>query len=642
MRRAKRIFNDGRTIAGAGVVAVGAGLGIVAGVPGLAVLAFPAAGITVAAGVAKGVSKVRDRNRTKRATLDQLITHNPPRRASVEATQEEVGITRSPVADAYRDGSGWPNYVERNCDAALDEVLTSNRVVVLRGQAKEGKSRTAFEAVRRIPGDPHVALVRPGASVADLAELDDPWPTDASSVVVWLDKIDTYLLRTLTPGVRAALLADARVKIVGTIENRVWMEILNARDADTHAAAAVLREAATVHLEPPKEDEVERAVERYPEEGTGFANGIGQHFVRAPALHDAYDAAAPRERTAVLRAVVDWQRTGIERPISHRDLKRLYRHYLDGADPARWLDDGIAWASDAVDGLPFRLLYIDGEGRSRAYRTPDHVVDHVATQTDQPASEPAWELAVKRTETAGEAMSVGQKAGDAKRWTYAVESLEKACERYAEDSDEFANAAFRLGQARRWLPEPDNDGAIEAFGQAIAARHTQAWNLRGFLLWKEKGELAEAEEAFVGAIARENRTAAFNLLAVLAARDRLDAVDERFAKAVDAGNPAAALMLGTAKHAAGDLDAAARLYERADSGTRKVDGPHRKRAKMLGALVEFERGDAATARARFAEAWDEDEWREIVKHLRSVDFVERAEELRAALTSGAPSAAAAD
>jgi tetratricopeptide (TPR) repeat protein len=231
-------------------------------------------------------------------------------------------------------------------------------------------------------------------------------------------------------------------------------------------------------------------------------------------------------------------------------------------------------------------------------------VEYVHTVLQRPMHDRAWEVAVKAATSPEQALAVGLRAFEEKKWSIAVKGLEVARDRYSEDADEYSQAAFRLGQARRNLGQVDR--ALEAFDDAIAAGHVQARNLKGYLLMQED-RLEEAEEAFTVAIERGNRTAAFNLLEVLDKRGRLSVADDRFGKAVEKGNPAAALMLGTVKHSEGDLDEADRLYRAGEGGDRKVDAPHRKRARMLRALIAEERGRTSEATKLFQDAWDQEQ-----------------------------------
>lgn len=86
-----------------------------------------------------------------------------------------------------------PVYVPRDLDAKLDAALaaalTRGGLVLVRGDSTVGKSRAAFEAMRRLPGD--LWLLVPYHLGSLRALLDGG--VELCDVVVWLDDLERYL-----------------------------------------------------------------------------------------------------------------------------------------------------------------------------------------------------------------------------------------------------------------------------------------------------------------------------------------------------------------------------------------------------------------------------------------------------------------
>ena len=608
--RVKRFFRDSIGQSGVVLAGVAASASALTTVDGLEYLAFPAAG---AAAIGAGVQAVRGFRAGRKAhavRLKDLLVDYPPKRASQIDQQRDVGIDPSPIADKYRNDGQWPPYIGRDADTALDDALASERFVVVHGPSKAGKSRAAFAAVRRMADDPYVAIVKRSGSVGDLVATDDSWLSDGP-VVLWLDKVDGFLNGGFTGAVRDRIRNESDVTIVGTIEDQAWQRFREARDA--YDAADVLASARAVQVQRANASELAEAARIYPDEQ--FQLGIGEHFVSAQLLREYYDAA-DNDRRAVLHAVVDWQRTGMPSSVRHRDLKRLCRLYLNGADPGRWLDEGITWANEAVK-TGARLLEVEGSGRRRRYKTADHIVAYVARHAE-PVPDEVWQTAIDAAD-GEESLGVGQRAADGKRWDDAIVALTRAERHFPEGSSEHGAAAARLGGVL-WVRGRQDEAAV-AFANGVESGSDHAHLRYGYMLLKQE-RFRESEEMSAPAVIRGNRTAAFNLLEAMARGGRLDHAEEVFRPAVDAGNAAAALMLGNVIHSRGDLDEAERLYQAAELGARKIDRDHAKRAQMLRALIAEQRDQHEEADELYRESWDEEQWKETLDRLELVGLGE--------------------
>lgn len=103
-----------------------------------------------------------------------------------ELDPHELGIHPSKYDDRSTGRLG--PYIPRDADREIDEALTSRQFLLLLGPPGSGKTRTAYEAARRILGKPFV--IRPldlGASYSETA-LDPSTP-----FLLWLDDIDRWL-----------------------------------------------------------------------------------------------------------------------------------------------------------------------------------------------------------------------------------------------------------------------------------------------------------------------------------------------------------------------------------------------------------------------------------------------------------------
>lgn len=532
-------------------------------------------------------------------TLKDVLVHHPARRVSV-VEPTDVGVARAEV------GGGVPSYVDREIDAELREALSREHAfVVLRGRSKEGKSRTAFEAIAALPSDPYLLAVRSGQSVDEVVTLR-PWLETHGPVVLWLDRIDRFLRGgQLTRATLVQFFEQApESKVFGTIEAGTWAEILQASEEDDYEPAAVLQEARAFLLRPTSDGERRRAREMF--EGESFDLGIGQHFIGARELQERYDGADP-DACAIVRAAVDWQRTGMPRGANADELEALHRTYLDGPR-GHGFGDALKWCVQRVTSGG-QLLEREGDEH---YRAPDHLVEYVVDTKRAATIRPeAWTRAIGGSK-AREAIAIGGRALELHANEVALTAFERAYRRTRKMPRTHAEATYRsavaLGRLKRF------DEALARFGE-LEEPNTSWANNFGYMLMRN-GHLDAAAAIFADAVKRGNRTAAFNLLETLARAGRLEHAEPLLQAGSEAGNPGAALLLGTVLHARGDLDGAERLYRAAQEESKRVDASIARRARILSALTAEARGDRATADTLFRENWSSDDWKLIEERLR--------------------------
>jgi hypothetical protein len=147
----------------------------------------------------------------------------------------------SPHAHAHN----LPTYVPRDADVHLDDALATSNFVLLIGDSAAGKSRTAFEAMRRrFPDRVLIVPARP-ESLATLLNQG----LEFRHGVVWLDDIDSYLgvdTLSLTDLERLFGDGDRAVTVLATIRKAAYERY------DENAALherKLLRAAATIPLD---------------------------------------------------------------------------------------------------------------------------------------------------------------------------------------------------------------------------------------------------------------------------------------------------------------------------------------------------------------------------------------------------------
>jgi non-ribosomal peptide synthetase-like protein len=557
-------------------------------------------------------------------------------RAVPVATADPYGIVGvSPSVYLHRDPT--PPYVARDADAALDRALEAQRFVLVVGDSKAGKSRSALEAVRRrLPASQLIVPVG-GRAVAELLR-DPAVPAGSPPAVLWLDDLDRFLGDA--SGFDRELLAwlqrpDPELVVVATIDSRRRDDLRRIRGGIGWAARRILELASEVPV-PARLSDAERAQaeHRYPE--IDLDRGIGAALSAAPALEWRFDlgaVAAPAGR-AMVEAAVDWHRTGMATPIAEADLRALSRSYAQAAGGRRRgrraEAAGLAWAGQPV-APGIALLRRAGRGRPRRWLADDHLFALATRKAGGFASQvapAAWELAVARA-SATDAVRVGFAAyasGNpevaAAAWSRASESGHPEAAPWAAVNlgllhgrqGDVAGAAVAFERARTsghpevapWAAVHlgllagrlgEAEAAAAAFEQARASGHPEAapWAAVNLgLLRRRLGDLAGAAAAFGEAIDSGRADAARCALANLR---RLPLLRQR-PEGTPSGDGAAPARAGELL-AWPDVEAARRTYEQAIASGDPDAAP---RASIdLGVLLAVQ-GDIDGARMAFARA----------------------------------------
>jgi CHAT domain-containing protein/tetratricopeptide (TPR) repeat protein len=364
-----------------------------------------------------------------------------PRVEEIRNPYGAVGVSMSKYAEAGQDP-----YVARDVDGELEDALRTKPFVLLIGDSKAGKSRTAFEAARRVLSDRKLVVPQGGQAgalsslfgfdpLADLsAPLDGSEPT-----LLWLDDLDRYLgsggleprmLETWesrnvdeTPG-------GFTVVVLATIRSEEHERRRNTPGEIGRAARLVLDRAHEIFLDFfPSNKERAEAERLYPDDH--FEGGIGERLVAARELIRKFETGSRRHPVgvALVRAGADWQRAGLARPIPESDLADFYLEYLRPDLPAQEsYEDGLEWACEPLEATVALLNRSIGDARSAGFDVFDRVVSHIDRQQGGNAlrvPEPIWKAVVDRA-TPQEAIRVSYAAYARDNLSVAEEALNKA------------------------------------------------------------------------------------------------------------------------------------------------------------------------------------------------------------------------
>ncbi|WP_427166950.1 hypothetical protein ACQF4J_26845 [Streptomyces sp. C1-1] len=301
----------------------------------------------------------------------------PERPRAVADGWPRLGALRLPpgVRPARRvgDETDQPPYVPRDCDPVLDRLLAqalrSGGLVVVTGEPLAGKTRTAWEGLKRAAADgTRVCVAHEGTDLGSLPgalQGRDPEGTH----VVWLDDIAGHLdEQGRTAGVVSRLTHEG-VLVLATMRDEAYAK----HGFGDHAHARLLRGARKLELtcrwsgpelERLAEAEDSRLVDavRWREE-----LGVTQFLAVGPELGEEWRwARRPDGRPwgyELVRAAIDAARCGLRRPLAASEWRMLlvdaeYGVLLED----EWLSEELSWAGRPRLGVTGLLVPDKGEG----------------------------------------------------------------------------------------------------------------------------------------------------------------------------------------------------------------------------------------------------------------------------------------
>jgi tetratricopeptide (TPR) repeat protein len=490
-----------------------------------------------------------------------------------EVDPRQIGV--DPATQEMLPGGEVPEYLPRTKDrevrSALEEALNGEGrwIVAVFGSSKVGKSRLLFEAIKWCGERDEVHLVAPKDGVAVKSLLQPrQLPTDLAGkkLVVWLDDLETFVAEGIDLDALREWHERAGVVFAVTYGGKGSERVQETSSGGLSVIIeTLLNHAKQISLV--KTDPTE--LEGLPGDiSPGFRSEIENHglaaiMVSGPALerklmtgrHGLGEPGCP-SGVALVRAAVDWARCGRTDPIPTEKLRALWEEYLPSN--ARPSDENFAesldWASKPVSGTIALLHAVVAVAGVLPY---DYIVSFVDSQEDTGPPDGAWACALEDPNPA-QALSIGSRA-------------------VIFGHDQSVETAMRIGSSA-------DDPRLSRIGH---------YNLG--VRFRQRGELEEAEAAFLRADEMGLGEGSSNLGFLLQARGDLEGAEAAFRRAVERGVDAGAFNLGVLLQQQGDLPGAREAYELAEElGDEDA-------ANNLGGVLE-EQGDPEGAEAAYERA----------------------------------------
>ena len=187
------------------------------------------AGLAAQRGIALGQRRAEEEERER--VLDDALAWWPPP-AAEEADPFELGAF-PPNGDAY---------VDRDADADLGKALEAPGYLVVVGPGGSGKSRSAFEAVRRNLPRAKLLVPEDDNSLGKLIAAGLP-----EGSVLWLDGVDRFLGGLRLDAVDRWIDAG-ELRVVATIEDDVRDALLASNGPERHILRRLLHRASVVEV----------------------------------------------------------------------------------------------------------------------------------------------------------------------------------------------------------------------------------------------------------------------------------------------------------------------------------------------------------------------------------------------------------
>ncbi|MFE9245123.1 tetratricopeptide repeat protein [Nocardiopsis sp. NPDC006938] len=457
-----------------------------------------------------------------------------------------------------------PAYVPRSFDEALDRAILAGGLVVLEGESVSGKTRSAYEAIRRAVPD-HRLLVPSHAWLLRAVSRKYVLPR---GTVVWLDHADHLLAAgSLTERLVDQLCppGDPGVCVVVTLDSVIRADL--PQQMATTVSRIVDDRAERFHVDRDLDgEERERAREHADDQRISRAltpdavNGFAADITDAPAVLRRWRSAVGGQHArgaAVVSAAVDARRLGYRAPLPRDLLEDLHWHYLE---PGRRstaeegaFERALAWATDPAGAAAGCLSGVD----ERSFVPHQHLVSEWARDTTG-AEVPTvvWNLLPHRV-PAPYLATLGHTARESGRTTAAEHAWTRLLDRLP------GHVGSNMGMASLALESGDRTAALPFLRPAASANDPQAMARLGEVLGSItlEGDGSEAEEAglLLRRAHREGAEVDPLLAGLLAYRERDERRALRWLDAAATGGDEDAMLL----HAC--LETWGRLYSGVDA-----------------------------------------------------------------------------
>jgi tetratricopeptide (TPR) repeat protein len=291
-------------------------------------------------------------------------------------------------------------YVAREVDAELEQDLRVHQFVVIIGPSAAGKSRTTFEAIRRVWPDHRWLQPRNATSVgpAIAAAPDEP-------VVLWLDDLERYVADDggLTGANLARFLSRPDRHVVATLRRERVPSSEEMTDAAKMLAGLLGQACRREFPLLPSTDETLSAQRAYPGEAFRLRLQIGEVLLAGPALVRRIVQREHPNGAELVRSAIDLESVGLPPPFPAGMLGALAVYYAGlrepGYDPARFdLGDALAWATTVGSGVLAPLVVASPD----RYRAADYLVSTAARELGS-IPDNAWRAAIAWAPTAAAA-----------------------------------------------------------------------------------------------------------------------------------------------------------------------------------------------------------------------------------------------
>jgi hypothetical protein len=400
-----------------------------------------------------------------------------------------------------------PRNSDRTLKVGLQTAQAEGRMLLIVGGSAGGKSRSAAEAARTLFGDYWLLCPRP-TSLARLRELQI---ADLSPALVWLDDAERYDERAFRDTIDWLL--RSRVTVIATIRRTEHQARMAKADFRYALGEALADKELVVEVPwPVIWTDQERALVgqhiSYPPLLHAVAAGKSPSawVVAGPALEDRLrDAEADDEwptRYALLRAVLDWYRTGIAQPIPKSVATSLLQAYLTNQAKPTDIEDAFRWALESVLGSARTTSQslLSETSTGDAFTVNDYIQDADARTARKAVPDGVWAEALRHATTDDARFAVGQAAG-------------------LQGNANVASQAFLpLASKRPDAPSLNLINSLEEFHFALKALRARAGG-------PSLGELSDRTErdgrvlgrdALADAFTRTDRLPAFNIVEAIA------------------------------------------------------------------------------------------------------------------------------
>ncbi|MFF1614170.1 tetratricopeptide repeat protein, partial [Amycolatopsis sp. NPDC058278] len=357
-----------------------------------------------------------------RSFVTDVLVRPPPtdRQENIERVCDidpiYLGVHRAITVVGARENV-LPTYVSRDVDDAedgIDSFMQGAKEVggflVLTGGSSTGKTRSAYESIRRTV--PHYWLFHPSGPEEVRRFASRPTP----QTIVWLDELQQYMERD--DGLTVAImrqLVRGKVITVGTI----WPDYLDkyrrrpisAQSASYQRERDVVSVATIIVIDSRLSDAEKKRARNIAQTDRRINVAIGdndygmtQVLAAAPQLVRFWETArnngSHHYAWAILTAAIDAARLGAKKPLSDNFLKLAAECYCDKVQKADagddWFQLGIEEASQPLNGAARALVPSAASiGDYRNHQVGDYLLQYASHIRRKlvPAS-PLWEIYV--------------------------------------------------------------------------------------------------------------------------------------------------------------------------------------------------------------------------------------------------------